>query len=651
MRSRTMSRRVRATCAAAAAVILPMVGMSVGTQSVAASRASVRTIQKGATVQFAAAAPGGTGFTTGEIPAPDLENRAGNRPSGAAPRAAAPLAATPAAAPSSNLVAQTSASKSRLKTSFEGLNHRAQRLANGGNQFSLEPPDQGMCVNAKYVLETVNDVTRVYNKDGTPASGVVDLNTFYGYPAQVNRTTGAVGPFVTDPSCLYDHATQRWFMVVLTLEIDPGTGGFAGPNHLDIAVSQTPSPIGAWNIYRLPVQDDGTAGTPNHGCSGGPCIGDYPHIGAEANGFYITTNEYSFSGAQAFHGAQIYAFSKAALAQGASSVSVTQFDTHGLDRGNSGFTIWPAQSPGEVYETAAGGTEYFLSSNAADEAHGDGTLKGPRQSTEILTWALTNTSSLIGGNPQPFLSMTHLGVNLYATPPAANQKLTGPFPLMKCFNTPACATKLLGGPDRFLEVPSTLDSNDTRMQQVTFAHGLVWGALDTAITVNHEVKAGIEWFTVKPSLAGGSVSGAVHSQGYLGLAGNNLTYPAIGVTRAGKAAIGFTIVGNDYFPSAGYARLSSSTGAGPVEVAALGTGPQDGFSGYKAEGNPPGTTRPRWGDYGAAAPDGNSIWLASEYIGQSCTFAQYTATPFGSCNGTRTALANWDTRISQVVVQ
>jgi hypothetical protein len=25
---------------------------------------------------------------------------------------------------------------------FAGLNHRNQRLANGGNQFSLEPPDQ-----------------------------------------------------------------------------------------------------------------------------------------------------------------------------------------------------------------------------------------------------------------------------------------------------------------------------------------------------------------------------------------------------------------------------------------------------------------------------------------------------------------------------
>src|SRR5215467_15978306 len=29
---------------------------------------------------------------------------------------------------------------------FEGLNHYQQRYSRGGNQFSVEPPDQGMCV-------------------------------------------------------------------------------------------------------------------------------------------------------------------------------------------------------------------------------------------------------------------------------------------------------------------------------------------------------------------------------------------------------------------------------------------------------------------------------------------------------------------------
>ncbi len=101
-------------------------------------------------------------------------------------------------------------------------------------------------------------------------------------------------------------------------------------------------PTGTWNIYRLDVTDDGTFGTPVHpNC---PCIGDYPHIGVDANGFYITTNEYSFFGPE-FNSAQIYAFSKRALARGDADVLVTQFDTTAADRGLNGFTIWPAQSP------------------------------------------------------------------------------------------------------------------------------------------------------------------------------------------------------------------------------------------------------------------------------------------------------------------
>ena len=35
--------------------------------------------------------------------------------------------------------------------------------ANNGNQFSLEPPDQGLCAGNGFVIETVNDVIQVYN--------------------------------------------------------------------------------------------------------------------------------------------------------------------------------------------------------------------------------------------------------------------------------------------------------------------------------------------------------------------------------------------------------------------------------------------------------------------------------------------------------
>ena len=121
-------------------------------------------------------------------------------------------------------------SSPQLVRSIDGLNHRDQRTANGGNQFSLEPPDQGLCVGNGFVLETVNDVLRVYDTAGNPMTGVTDQNTFYGYPPAINRTTGESGPFLTDPSCLFDRVTRRWFHVVLTLDVDPEDGAFLGTN-------------------------------------------------------------------------------------------------------------------------------------------------------------------------------------------------------------------------------------------------------------------------------------------------------------------------------------------------------------------------------------------------------------------------------------
>ena len=49
---------------------------------------------------------------------------------------------------------------------FEGLNLFQQRYARGGNQFTVEPPDQGLCAGNGYVLEAVNDVLNVFNTSG-----------------------------------------------------------------------------------------------------------------------------------------------------------------------------------------------------------------------------------------------------------------------------------------------------------------------------------------------------------------------------------------------------------------------------------------------------------------------------------------------------
>lgn len=542
-----------------------------------------------------------------------------------------------------------------LLQSFDGLNHFQQRFGStaGANQFSLEPPDQGLCVGSNgngntVVLEALNDVLRVYDTSGNALTAPQAFNGFLGYAPAIDRAHGVFGPFVTDPSCVFDAATGHWFLIVLTLETVPANGDFTGKNHLDLAVSNTSDPTGAWTVYRIPVQDDGTDGTPNHHCSSGgttsnACLGDYPHIGSDANGIYLTTNEYSFFGPE-FHGAQIYALSKAQLVSGG-VLTVTQFDTHGLDTFGfalNGFTLWPSTTPGGGGDPNAGGTEYFLSSNAGAEAHdpGDGTgVSEP--STQLLVWALTNTGSL-ATSPALTLSNTEVNVGVYAPPPSATQK-SGNQPLRTCLNNNSCSLVLNGVKDPFAETSANLDANDSRMQQVMWVNGSLWGALDTALSVSSAKQAGIEWFSVAPSTSSGPVSATLTNQGYLGLGNDNLTYPAIGITNRGTGVIAFTVVGSDFYPSAGYATITSA-GVGPVHIAAQGLGPDDGFSNYKLFGNPP---RPRWGDFGAAVPVGDNVWIASEYIAQSCDFSEYKNSNF-RCGNSRTALANWGTRISVV---
>jgi len=557
-----------------------------------------------------------------------------------------------------------------LLTSFDGLNHFDQRFGStaGGNQFSLEPPDQGLCVGTDgaghtRVLEVVNDVMRVYTPDGTALTPATALNGFLGYAPAIIRAPLTFGPFVTDPSCIYDGATGHWFLVVLTLDTFPQLGEdglqhFTGTNHLDLAVSNSGDPTGAWTIYRIPVQDDGTDGTQDHHCSAGhgtakplptnpnACFGDYPHIGSNADGIFLTTNEYSFFGPE-FHGAQVYALSKAQLASLSAAVAITQFDTHGLDTfgfAQNGFTLWPSTTPGGGGDPAAGGTEYFLSTNAGAEAHDTGDGKSTfHPSTQLLVWSLTNTSSL-DSSPALSLSNSEVNVGLYTLPPSAVQK-SGNQPLRTCLNNNSCSLVLEGIKDPFVEKSANLDSNDTRMQQVTWVNGSLWGAIDTGLGTSNGKQAGIEWFDV--SAAGGSTGASLAHSDYLALGNDNLTYPAVGITTSGKGVIAFTVVGADFYPSAGYALISSS-GVSDVHIAAMGVGPDDGFTNYRLFANPPAfTARPRWGDYGAAVPVGGNVWIASEYIGQSCDFSTYRATNF-RCGNTRTALANWGTRISLV---
>jgi hypothetical protein len=591
--------------------------------------------------------------------------------------------ATPVVSPTN----VSSTSNAVAGQSFEGVSMWDQRTLNG---FYLEPPDQGMCVSTNpsvgsggRVVEAVNDVVAVYNTAGSTLKEQT-LNKFFGYPDVL-----AGGPELTDPSCYYDKETGAWFVTVLTLELGD-QGNFTGQNHIDIAVSNPsnhdPSTT-TWKVYSIPTQDNGTQGSPNHHCAPDPspkpdetmpnaCIGDYPHIGADKYGFYVTTNEYPFFG-DGFNSAQIYALSKHKLANNDSSVPWVQMSNTKLDKeknGPVGFTIWPSVVPGTAYNTNDGGTEFFLSSTAAQES---GNTTG--SSNTIGLWAITNSSSLDTANPNLKLSSRSLDSEAYGVPPASDQPGSGTqsttenWPLGQCLNINGCFQAFLAGRSGLSadpykpEVIGQLDSNDSRMQQVYYANGKVWGALDTRMSVGGQEQAGIAWFIVRPSMIGGGKVGpqsSVVNQGYLGVANANVNYPALAVNSSGQGAMAFTLVGQSTYPGAADTLFNNAGPAGPIFQTAPGLGLQDGFSEYKyyspfapgpnGEAPPP---RPRWGDYGAAAEDNGSVWIASEEIHNNCNLSDWMAT-VGHCGPAldrpgpfeaRRLLGNWNTHIAHIV--
>jgi hypothetical protein len=281
---------------------------------------------------------------------------------------------------------------------------------------------------------------------------------------------------------------------------------------------------------------------------------------------------------------------------------------------------------------------YFLSSDAWS-----GDL--PITSTQVLVWKLGNTSALDRDPGAVTFDHTTVPVDAYYPPPASDQKV-GSVPLADCLNLTACSKLILGKPDKYKEYEYAFDSSDSRMLQSAYADGLLWGALDTAVWDGHATKAGVAYYVIDPknlTYGGTSSSSVLVKHGTLVVPGNNISYPAIGVTSGGKAVMALSLVGKDYFPSAAYLTFDASTAnTSALTIAGAGKGPDDDFSGYKGFLY----NRPRWGDYGAAAVVGSKVWIASEYIAQTCTLSQFRAD--FTCGGTRTALANWSTHVTSV---
>jgi hypothetical protein len=500
-------------------------------------------------------------------------------------------------------------------TGFNGLTHADQRNAGTGiyanTQFSLEPPDQGLCVGHGFVLESVNLALAVYNESGTRLTAPTALNQFYKRSPAINRTTGVTGDFLSDPKCYWDPVGQRFIQTILEVDA-PGVFNGTDPvngTHVLIAVSQTSNPTGNWNLYSVDTTDNGANGTPAH--TGCPCLPDQPLLGANRDGVFINTNEFQNNTNFFFNGAQLYALGRAALESGASSVVFDHLDVGTVPTGDANLPRWGSIQP-SVSVNPRSGTELLMTGGPEDIFQNNAPLDN-----RIAAWSLAGTRSL--GSSHPSLQLSHqvLTSETYGLPinTGATQK-PGPTPLGTSLGEPL----------------EKINANDSRMNQVVDLNGVLFGGVNTTVTsASGPPRVGIAYFAVGAIGSPFGIVARILHQGYVAVNGENVLFPSIAVNRFGVGAMAFTLSGPDFFPSAAYVRFALGRAVGPIHISGPGALPEDGFTGYAAEGSPtPGVAR--WGDYSAAVFADGAVWMGNEFIP----------------NAPRTLLANWGTFLSRL---
>jgi hypothetical protein len=507
--------------------------------------------------------------------------------------------------PTSAQVAVPAVALTSSNVGFNGMTHSDQRLAASGNQFSVEPPNPSIAVANGEILEGVNNAVRVFTTSGTPLTATIASNQLFGLAPAINRTVtpNVYGVSTSDMRVFFDQDSSRW-LVLQRAQDEDALGNLLSSSHIYLAVSQTSDPTGAYNIYIMDTSD-----VSNPGC---PCLDDYPQIGADHYGFYISADEYSIQNPNnpAFNDAKVLAISKADLAGGNPTPKAFSFIVPFFT--GYEFAIQPASTPpGASTDLASGGVEFFVSSYAVGF------------DSNLAVWALSNTASLQGPSPNLLLLETTVPTLAHYAPQYSVPQRAGP-----------------------LTLGSTLESldagyfSDSRVISTAYSGGRLFVTLASEVLdANSNPVVGCLYVVLAPTFRGGVLGATLPSkQGYLAATNNHILRPAIAVDPQGRGAIAFTLVGPDYYPSAAFVSIDTTASApSAIQVVGAGVLPEDGFSGYGPIPACPtcdGNGIARWGDYSTAvtSTDG-SIWFVSEYIP----------------NLPRTPLANWGTFISQYV--
>jgi uncharacterized repeat protein (TIGR01451 family) len=473
--------------------------------------------------------------------------------------------------------------------SFDGIGNSS------GNAPGCAPPDTNAAAGMTYVVEIVNlceagvGTFQVFQKDGTPVTGVIALGSLWTSGV---CATGGDGDNVVN----YDQFAQRWLV-----------SQFAGsgvPTDECVAISTSSDPTGSWDVYDFPVA------TGN--------FEDYPKIGVWPDGsggsYLLSFNEFNASGS-AFNGAGYAAMDRNAMLNGAPA-NLVEFVGNGADLG---YSVLPSTVDGTVTQPPSGDPGMFVD----------------------------YVSPYLWGTSFYALEMWQLTVD-WTNPAGAT--LTGPTEIdVDAFNDGICAGSRACIPQP--SPGEGLDSlGDRLMFRLAYRVSATDG--HQIFVVNQTVgtgaspsstPSGIRWYELDaPANSTDPTQWAVAQQGtFMPADSSSRWMGSVAMDQNGNMALGYSLSSASINPSIVYTgRLAgdpSGTMTQPETTILTGGGVQE-------------STGDRWGDYSSMVLDPSddcTFWYAQEYYQTSGSFAwsthmasfkfpSCTSGPSGTLSGTVT---------------
>jgi hypothetical protein len=442
------------------------------------------------------------------------------------------------------------------------------------------PPDMALAVNQQFVLQVINGCVAVWDKTGVLQPGFPkSTNAFFGDPP-LSFAGGNINNEVFDPRALYDWVNNRFIVISSRCR-----GNCFTPTNIsiiDIAVSQTSDPRGAWNLYHLNMVSLGLLNAGD--------LADFPTLGQNRAGIYVSFND--FVGSSSFAGSVVLFLPKARM-----------YAASAIGSFNVGSTNTDSVQPANVMNKADNPrAEFFVSSINFLSGGCTGGC------STLAVFAASNVLDTTGPGLE-FTVVLQPTSSTFFFPPGAQQ--------------PGCTSG-----------SCPIDTGDVRVSgEVTYAAGALYAALTTNGTSGGAGAARYLWFKIQPFLNDNDsrctgtftnkcpeITGSQELNEVCNFCTSGFSssgaqyYPTVQPDPEGNVTVVANFSDNTFlFPGSGYSSVRVTQTPGQMHEAGLTT-LQLGLSLYDTSSF---TGQNRWGDYTATAPDLTSatspaFWFAAE---------------------------------------